>query len=157
MRRGRRRRRFPRWMTRQDGLRMDLRVLGEYYSGSSSESLLLLNQAWVEAPKCGHSKDAGASTGITGMLEVIESDFGRSLVEAQTGEDTKADDYKKLTDQNKVTKINKEADMKYEASTSAAITKALQEVISDKEASQAELDAELQYKESLDKHCTQTA
>jgi len=132
-----------------EGVRMALSVLRDYYEGSgvSEESLI------QQPPKFGHSKQSGASTGIIGMLEVIESDFGRNLAEAETVEAAKEEDYTKMIDENKVTKIQKTADQKYKEKTSTAIFKAVKDVISDKEAAQEELDAVLKYQESLAQEC----
>jgi len=130
-----------------EGVRMALSVLRDYYEGTGvSESL-------IQQPQFGHSKQSGASTGIIGMLEVVESDFGRNLAEAETVEAAKEEDYTKMIDENKVTKIQKTADQKYKEKTSTAIFKAVKDVISDKEAAQEELDAVLKYQESLAQEC----
>merc|ERR1740138_522194 len=97
------------------------------------------------------------STGIVGMLEVVETDFGRNLAEAETAETSKEENYKKLTDQNKVTKIQKEADLKYKETTSAALLQAAQEVISDEESAQEQLDAVLKYQQTLQQECLEGA
>jgi len=128
-----------------EGVRMALSVLRDYYEGTGA----LIQQP----PEFGHSKHSGASTGIIGMLEVIESDFGRNLAEAETVEAAKEEDYTKMIDENKVTKIQKTADQKYKEKTSTAIFKAVKDVISDKEAAQEELDAVLKYQESLAQEC----
>jgi len=131
-----------------EGVRMALSVLRDYYEGTgTSESLI------QQPPEFGHSKSGAASTGIIGMLEVVESDFGRNLAEAETVESAKAEDYTKMIDENKVTKIQKTADQKYKEKTSTAIFKAVKDVISDKEAAQEELDAVLKYQESLAQEC----
>eukprot|EP00440_Ansanella_granifera_P024695 gb/GFBE01026818.1/.p1 GENE.gb/GFBE01026818.1/~~gb/GFBE01026818.1/.p1 ORF type:complete len:696 (+),score=279.25 gb/GFBE01026818.1/:1-2088(+) len=129
-----------------EGVRSALSVLRDYYQGGAA-----LIQ--TEQPTFGHSQDTGASTGIVGMLEVIESDFARNLAEAETTEATKAEDYEKMTEQNKLTKVQKEADQKYKEKTSAALFQAVQELSSDSESAQEELDAVLKYQESLAQQC----
>eukprot|EP00933_Yihiella_yeosuensis_P016766 TRINITY_DN141_c1_g1_i4.p1 TRINITY_DN141_c1_g1~~TRINITY_DN141_c1_g1_i4.p1 ORF type:complete len:686 (+),score=261.68 TRINITY_DN141_c1_g1_i4:89-2146(+) len=134
-----------------DGVRMALKVLRDYYQGTSQaggESFLQM-----DPPSFGHSADEGASTGIIGMLEVVESDFSRDLVAAETQEESAAEEYVKLTDQNKVTKIEKENAQKFKAETSAAITQAIQEKITDKEALAEELAAVVKYSKSLEEQC----
>eukprot|EP00933_Yihiella_yeosuensis_P042498 TRINITY_DN370_c0_g2_i1.p1 TRINITY_DN370_c0_g2~~TRINITY_DN370_c0_g2_i1.p1 ORF type:complete len:688 (+),score=251.63 TRINITY_DN370_c0_g2_i1:63-2126(+) len=133
-----------------EGIRMALSVLRDYYQGTSQSPVSLLQ---LDPPSFGHSKDEGASTGIIGMLEVVESDFGRNLVEAETAEDSAQTEYVKLTDENKVSKVQKEANQKFKAQTSAAITQALQEKITDKEALAEELAAVQKYSKSLDEQC----
>jgi len=132
-----------------EGVRMALSVLRDYYEGTGTSAESLIQQP----PEFGHSKSGAASTGIIGMLEVVESDFGRNLAEAETVESAKAEDYTKMIDENKVTKIQKTADQKYKEKTSTAIFKAVKDVISDKEAAQEELDAVLKYQESLAQEC----
>mmetsp|Transcript_32318 Transcript_32318/g.58656 ORF Transcript_32318/g.58656 Transcript_32318/m.58656 type:complete len:651 (-) Transcript_32318:85-2037(-) len=122
-----------------EGVRMALSVLRDFYQNTES------------------TMGASQSTGIIGMLEVVETDFGRNLAEAETAETSKEENYQKLTDQDKVTKIQKEADLKYKETTSAALLQATQEVISDEEASQEQLDAVLKYQQTLQQECLEGA
>eukprot|EP00933_Yihiella_yeosuensis_P016764 TRINITY_DN141_c1_g1_i2.p1 TRINITY_DN141_c1_g1~~TRINITY_DN141_c1_g1_i2.p1 ORF type:complete len:685 (+),score=286.78 TRINITY_DN141_c1_g1_i2:89-2143(+) len=133
-----------------DGVRMALKVLRDYYQGTSQSGASL---AQMDPPSFGHSADEGASTGIIGMLEVVESDFSRDLVAAETEEESAEEEYVKLTDQNKVTKIEKENEQKFKAETSASITQAIQEKITDKEALAEELAAVVKYSKSLEEQC----
>eukprot|EP00933_Yihiella_yeosuensis_P042497 TRINITY_DN370_c0_g1_i1.p1 TRINITY_DN370_c0_g1~~TRINITY_DN370_c0_g1_i1.p1 ORF type:complete len:689 (+),score=261.08 TRINITY_DN370_c0_g1_i1:89-2155(+) len=134
-----------------DGVRMALKVLRDYYQGTSQAGGESLVQ--VDPPSFGHSAQEGSSTGIIGMLEVVESDFSRDLVAAETQEESAAEEYVKLTDQNKVTKIEKENEQKFKAETSASITQAIQEKITDKEALAEELAAVQKYSKSLEEQC----
>eukprot|EP00933_Yihiella_yeosuensis_P016769 TRINITY_DN141_c1_g1_i7.p1 TRINITY_DN141_c1_g1~~TRINITY_DN141_c1_g1_i7.p1 ORF type:complete len:685 (+),score=290.22 TRINITY_DN141_c1_g1_i7:89-2143(+) len=133
-----------------DGTRMALKVLRDYYQGTSQSGASFLQ---MDPPSFGHSADEGASTGIIGMLEVVESDFSRDLVAAETEEESAEEEYVKLTDQNKVTKIEKENEQKFKAETSASITQAIQEKITDKEALAEELAAVVKYSKSLEEQC----
>eukprot|EP00439_Symbiodinium_sp_Y106_P020824 s480_g2.t1 len=76
---------------------------------------------------------SSASTGILGMLEVVESDFGRSLAQAETAEATKAEDYESMTKQNKLTKVQKDQDQKYKTKAAAALDQAVGDLSSDGE------------------------
>eukprot|EP00933_Yihiella_yeosuensis_P035539 TRINITY_DN290_c0_g2_i1.p1 TRINITY_DN290_c0_g2~~TRINITY_DN290_c0_g2_i1.p1 ORF type:complete len:692 (+),score=277.94 TRINITY_DN290_c0_g2_i1:102-2177(+) len=136
-----------------EGVRMALDVLRDYYQGTPEGEASLVQ---VDPPQFGHAKDTGASTGIIGMIEVVESDFSRSLVTSESEEEQKEEEYQKITDQNKEIKIQKTADQRYKAQTSVAITQALQEKISDNEAVQEELAAVNKYKASLDEQCLES-
>lgn len=115
------------------GVRSALSVLRDYYeSGATS---------FLQQPALGHSKDTAASTGILGMLEVVESDFGRSLAQTETVEATKAEEYDTMSKQNKLTKVQKDAGQKFKSKTAMALDKAVADLSSDTAANQEELAA----------------
>ncbi|CAK9063894.1 unnamed protein product [Durusdinium trenchii] len=84
---------------------------------------------------------------------VVESDFGRSLAQAETTEATKAEEYDSMTKQNKLTKVQKDADQKFKSKTAQSLDKAVVDLTSDKDANKEELAAVESYKESLQKQC----
>jgi len=127
-----------------EGVRTATKVLREYYASSASA----LVQADSDAPKSG-----AASTGIIGMLEVIESDFGRNLAAANTVEDAAAAEYEKTTKTNAATKKTKEDDIKYKSKEVIKLDKSITELRSDKSSSQSELDAVTEYKKTIDSTC----
>merc|ERR1719313_2079686 len=63
-----------------EGVGMALQVLRDYYA-EKEEALIQ-----QPAPGATHSKATGAATGIIGMLEVIESDFTKSLADGSAAE-----------------------------------------------------------------------
>ena len=128
-----------------EGVRSALSVLRDYYESNGA--------ALLQQPALGHSKDTAASSGILGMLEVVESDFGRSLAQAETVEATKAEEYDSMTKQNKLTKVQKDADQKFKSKTAQSLDKAVADLGSDAEANKEELAAVETYKESLAKQC----
>jgi len=127
-----------------DGVRMALKVLREYYANDSAASFV--QQA---AAPGSHSKAGGAGSGIIAMLEVIESDFGRNLAEATTDEDSSEMEYEKTSQINKVTVATKQQDEKYKSKEAAALDKAINELSSDRTSSQSELDAIMEYKQTI--------
>merc|ERR1719161_1273651 len=80
-----------------EGVGMALKVLRDYYA-EKEESLI------QEA----HVKATGAATGIIGMLEVVESDFTKSLAEGTAKENMAQEEYEKLTQDNKIATTEKE-------------------------------------------------
>ncbi|CAJ1354941.1 unnamed protein product [Effrenium voratum] len=104
-----------------EGVRSAISVLRDYYSSSS-----------------------GSATGILSMLEVVESDFGRSLAEAETVEASKA-------------QVQKETDAKFKSKTSADLSKAdlrasgqaVLDLAADSETMKEELAAVLSYQKSF--------
>eukprot|EP00437_Effrenium_voratum_P069658 CAMPEP_0181486298 /NCGR_PEP_ID=MMETSP1110-20121109/47062_1 /TAXON_ID=174948 /ORGANISM="Symbiodinium sp., Strain CCMP421" /LENGTH=667 /DNA_ID=CAMNT_0023612431 /DNA_START=56 /DNA_END=2055 /DNA_ORIENTATION=+ len=126
-----------------EGVRSALSVLRDYYESSGA--------ALIQQPVFAYKKST--SSGVLGMLEVVESDFGRSLAQAETVEATKAEEYESMTKQNDLTKVQKDADQKFKAKTAASLDKAVLDLGADAEASKEELAAVLTYQESLAKQC----
>jgi len=114
-----------------DGIQKALNVLSDYYAG----------------------KDSGAGEGIIGMLEVIESDFTKSLTEMTTTEETAAMAYKKWMKETAITKTTKESDVKFKTKEAASLDKAVSELTTDKDGVQTELDAVLEYLGKLTEKC----
>jgi len=116
-------------------------------------ALKILNDYYAKADKA-HSSADGASSGIIGMLEVIESDFTKGITEMVAAEQTAAATYEKETKENAIEKTTKEQDVKYKTKEAATLDKAVAELTSDREGVEAELEAVNEYLDSLDKKCT---
>jgi hypothetical protein len=134
------------------GVRMALKVLREYYESADSDASVESLMQQPEMPSY-HSKSSGAGSGIIGMLEVVESDFGKGLAQSEMEEDEAAAEYEKISMMNKLTKTEKEQDVKYKTKEAAALEKAVTEKSSDRESAQTELDAVLDYSKSVRSAC----
>lgn len=128
------------------GVRMALKILKEYYASSTG----FVQQPALEA---GHSKASGAGTSIIGMLEVVESDFGKSLATSEAEEDANAVDYEKVSMDNRLNKAQWEKDVEYKSKEFQGLDKALLELSSDRDSAQSELDAVLEYSKSVRGAC----
>merc|ERR1719265_2948997 len=100
-----------------DGIRKALKVLREYYEGKE-EGLIQTGaqfNAFMQQPAVPekHKPSGGAGGGIIDMLEVIESDFSKNLAQEESEEESAQTEYDKLTQENKITKVTKEQDVKY--------------------------------------------
>merc|ERR1719326_793966 len=120
-----------------DGVQLGLKVLREYYASEGDA----------------HGKASGAGGGIIGLLEVIESDFGRSLAEANAAEDSAQSEYEKISQDNAITKATKEQNVKYKTKESKGLAKSVAEAKSDLTASETENAAVLEYMEKLKNQC----
>merc|ERR1719198_2766419 len=118
-----------------EGVKLALKVLREYYS------------------KAEKSSQGGASSGVIGMLEVVESDFSKSLAQMTAVEDAAAQEYYMETKQNEVTKKMKEQDVKYKTKEFTGLDKAVNEHKTDRDGSQEELDATLEALKKLEDMC----
>merc|ERR1719188_801666 len=119
------------------GVKLALKVLREYYSKEDKA----------------HSAAEGAGEGIIGLLEVIESDFTKTLAQIISTEEAAASAYDKQTKQNAVDKTAKDQDVKYQQKESADLDKAVGEASNDRAGVQTELDAINGYLDSLHKQC----
>jgi septal ring factor EnvC (AmiA/AmiB activator) len=133
-----------------DGVRMALKVLRDYYEADSS---LIQSDQDQPAPPETHSKSSGAGSGIIGLIEVIESAFAKNLAEETTEEDSAAVEYEKTTQENKISKTMKEADVKYKTKEAAGLDKEVSENQSDLESAQTELDSVLEASKNIRAMC----
>merc|ERR1719487_1362615 len=129
------------------GVQQALSVLREYYQSEEGDFLQ------QPAEPTTHSKASGAGGSIISMLEVIESDFSKNLAEEETEEESAATQYEKMTQENKITKANKEQDVKYKTQEAKSLDKDIAELSSDREGSQTELDAVMEYDSKIKDQC----
>jgi len=141
------------------GVQKALQVLRDYYGSASllqgdddfgGQMSSLVQQP---APPAAHSKSSGAGGTIIGMLEVVESDFSKTLTEETVAEDEAQASYDKQTQANKVTKAMNEQDIKYKTAESKSLDKSVAEYSSDKGGLDTQLAAVLEYSGKLDAQC----
>jgi chromosome segregation ATPase len=138
------------------GVRNAISVLRDYYSGASSAAMIQDDAAATDAQPAKpevHTKAAGAGGSIIGLLEVVESDFAKNLAEEETEEADSEAEYEKTTQDNSVTKMLKDQDVKYKSAELKSDKKALSELTADLETKDAELAAIITYKEKIVERC----
>lgn len=138
------------------GIQSALQVLRDYYGGVSAAALVQdMPPSFLQQPSkpIGHSKASGAGSSIIGMLEVIESDFSKSLTEATVAEDNAESTYQKQTKENQITKAMKEQDVKYKSAEAKRLAKDVTEFVSDKAGLNTQLSAVLEYTAKLEAQC----
>mmetsp|Transcript_44764 Transcript_44764/g.96207 ORF Transcript_44764/g.96207 Transcript_44764/m.96207 type:complete len:703 (-) Transcript_44764:127-2235(-) len=121
-----------------EAVKVALKILGEYYASSKDSD---------------YAAAAGSSSGIIGLLEVVESDFAKSLAEAKATEESAATDYERISMENRLEKAAKEKDVEYKTKESMDLDKTLAELSSDRSSVQAELDAILEYLAKIQEQC----
>jgi len=97
--------------------------------------------------------NSGAANGIISLLEVIDADLEKGLVEFQQVEETAAAEYEDMTKALKVRTVSKQQDVKYKTKEAASIEKQIAEVESDLGNKKTELDAVLDYLDKLNEEC----
>merc|ERR1719379_488831 len=120
-----------------EGVRLALKILNEYYAKEGKA----------------HEAGQGASTGIIGLLEVIESDISKALAEMISVEEAAAAKYDKETKENEILKVTMEQDVKYKTKEAKELDEKIAEATSDRSGVQAELDAVLEYLAKLEDQC----
>jgi predicted nucleic acid-binding Zn-ribbon protein len=123
-----------------EGVRAALKVLTEYYASDKE-----------------HVAAQGAGEGIIGLLEVVESDFQKGLMDMTASEESSQAEYEKTTKENEIATATKQQDVKYKTKESKDLDKATAEATSDREAVQTELEAVEKYLAKLHDECDETA
>jgi len=123
------------------GIKLALKVLREYY-GKEDKA---------------HDSADGAGAGIMGLLEVVESDFTKGLAEMIATEEASATSYDKETKENQIEKTTKDQDVKYKTQESTDLDKKTAEASSDRDGTQTELNAVMEYLAGLEKQCIEKA
>jgi len=116
-------------------------------------ALKILNDYYAKAGKS-HGSSDGAGGGIVGMLEVIESDFTKTITEMVADEQMAADTFEKETKEGAVTKTTKEQDVKYKTKAFTGLDKKIGELTTERSGVEDELSAINEYLESLNKKRT---
>merc|ERR1719323_2712646 len=139
------------------GVRKALGVLRNYYGSTgasmvqfgSDMSSLMRQPAMPEK----HVKAGDAGSSIIGILEVCESDFAKNLAEETSEEDDAEATYEKTTQENTVTKTIKDQDVKYNTQRFQTLDKEIAELSGDRETTNSELSAVLDYYEKIKDRC----
>eukprot|EP00933_Yihiella_yeosuensis_P040478 TRINITY_DN347_c0_g1_i3.p1 TRINITY_DN347_c0_g1~~TRINITY_DN347_c0_g1_i3.p1 ORF type:complete len:695 (+),score=240.14 TRINITY_DN347_c0_g1_i3:108-2192(+) len=126
-----------------EGVRLATQTLNDFYNKETS--LLQVNSK--------SKKSKAPANGIFEMLEVVESDISKNLVEAQNEEDMRVEDYEKISKDNTIERSTKEQGAKYKGKAVTQLEKALSNVRADQQSNGAELDAATEYKKNLDEQC----
>merc|ERR1719218_345852 len=105
------------------------------------------------AKPAAHAKASGAGSSIINILEVCESDFANNLAKEETEEADAQAEYEKTTQENKVSTTMKSQDVKYKTAESASLDKTIAELSSDRDTSNSELSAVLEYYGKIKERC----
>jgi len=130
------------------GVRKALSMLRDYYGGSAA----MLQEEQPAAPQQ-HAKASGAGGSIINILEVCESDFATNLAKEESEESDSAESYEKTTQENKITQTTKSQDAKYKAKEAAGLDKEISELSSDRDTSNSELAAVMDYSGKINERC----
>jgi hypothetical protein len=130
------------------GVRKALSLLRDYYGSAAA----MLQEDQPAAPQQ-HAKSGGAGGSIINILEVCESDFATNLAKEESEEADSAESYEKTTQENKVGKMTKSQDAKYKTKEAAGLDKTIAELSSDRDTSNSELSAVMDYYGKIKERC----
>merc|ERR1719271_1602919 len=122
-----------------------LTVLQEFYAKAADATALVQQSPAEDAPATfdkPYTGMGGASGGIIGMLEVIESDFARLETETSAAESAAEEEFTKFTDDSAQDKAVKNMDLENKGKDKTSAEADLVTTKSDLEATQKELDAD---------------
>jgi len=127
-----------------------LKVLQEFYAKGAVATSLVQKPPIFDRPYQGQQ---GESTGVIGMLEVIQSDFARLEADTTAEEGQAQREHDDFLDASAVDKADKSAQLDHENSRKEKEEKRLVNTNSDLQGTQKELDAALKYYESIKPRC----
>merc|ERR1740121_2826043 len=114
---------------------------------------MLQDDATQPAKPVVHSAASGAGGSIVGILEVVESDFAKSLATEEAEEADAQAVYDKTTQENKVTKTMKSQDVSYKVKEFKSLDKSVADMTSDRAGKGTELKAVLEYYAEVKDRC----
>ncbi|CAK0874379.1 unnamed protein product [Prorocentrum cordatum] len=137
------------------GVRQALSVLREYYGGSGAAMIQgSIGDAMSQPAKPEyHTAASGAGSGIIGLLEVVESDFASGLASEETTESDAQTQYEKVSQENAITRTTMNQDVTYKTKEFKGLDKELSELVSDRETTNTELEAVLEYYSKIKERC----
>jgi len=147
-----------------NGVRKALTMLREFYAAPKASLLqaddedeqmssLMQQAATQPSPPEQAEKSTGAGTGIVNMLEVVESDFAKNLATEDAQESDAKSSYDSQTQENKISKAEKEQDVKFKTSEFKALDKSIADLSADKATEVQELSAVNEYFSKIKERC----
>merc|ERR1719506_3184709 len=133
-------------------------VLKDFYAKAATATALVQGKQTPEeeAPETfdePYTGMGGASGGVVGLLEVIESDFNKLEAETAAAEDEAAKEYDRFMAESKKDKAVKTADMDYKKKTKTQKESDLSDTTADLKGTEKELQSALFYYEKLKPQC----
>lgn len=138
------------------GVTEAIKVLREYYAAEDEGGGAFVQTSDImgqPAPPAKAKKSAGAGGGVIDMLEVIESDFAKGLAVLQEEEEDEQTNYDTETQENKLTKAEKDQDVKFKTKEFKSLDNAMNGYKEDSSTVQSELDAVTEYYNQIKARC----
>jgi len=141
----------------QTAVTQALAVLKDFYAKAATATALVQSkQPEVDAPETfdtPYTGMGGESTGVVGMLEVIQSDFAKLEAETGAAEDTAAKEHRRFMAESSKDKAVKETDLDHKKKSKVTKESDLNDADKDRFATERELNAALAYYDKLKPSC----
>jgi chromosome segregation ATPase len=132
------------------GLRKALKIIRDYFGASAS---LVQTEESQPASPAGHQADGGAGGSIISILEVAEEDMAKELTLVTMQEADEVAAYEETTEENTMTNLAKNQDVKYKNQEAAGLDKAITELSNDLGSTNSELGSVNSYYTKLQGRC----
>lgn len=142
----------------QEAVARALKVLQEFYAKAGlAESLIQVHgKSKGDAPPVfdtAYQGQQGESTGVVGLLEVIQTDFARLESETEAEENQSQTEHDKFLDLSSEDRAQKQSDIEHKTNTKKKNRKTLNDTQEDLEGTQNELDKATKYFDSIKPRC----
>jgi len=140
----------------QSAVASALKVLKDFYQKAGEATVLIQDGAPKSQGGEGDEAfkgDQGASTGVIGTLEVIQSDFARLEADTTSSEDTAQKKFDQFSQETKVDKKDKETESAHKAKKKVKKGRALDDAQDDLKGNQKALTAALTVFDKLKEQC----
>merc|ERR1719321_1290393 len=138
----------------QTAVAQALTVLEEFYAkAAEAGAFVRVQQAQQDQQE---QPQTGASTGVIGMLEVIEADFARLEADTKAAEASAAQEYDQFMKDSEIDEMSKEKDLEYKTAKKQDQDEALLKAKVDLESTEKELTAAIAYYDKLKPSCVET-
>jgi len=134
----------------QDAVAMALGVLKDFYAKAATATAMVQQPEVFDSPYQGNQ---GASGGVIGMLEVIQSDFARLEAETKAAEEQGQKEYDEFMTVSEADKAQKNKDIEHKVKKKQDRSQSLEEAKKDLDGTKDELDAALAYYDKLKPDC----
>jgi len=130
-----------------------IEVLKTFYAKAASNAAAFTQQDKPEFAAGGYAGQQAGKGGVVGMLEVIQSDFARLEAETSSGEDEAQREHDTFLEDSSTDKAVKEKEARHKGFDQVRTERANNQAKKDLKATQAELDAALDYFDRLKPQC----
>jgi len=131
-----------------DAVAQAIDVLKSYYN-----SVSLLQASANRQPSFGGNQGGSVTTGVLGLLEIVQDDISKLLAETEATESESATAFKKLTNENEISRVTKDAEIKGKQSEIKTLKVQLAHSTEDYEGVSKELDTVTGYLGKLEPEC----
>merc|ERR1719342_690258 len=140
----------------QEAVARALKVLQEFYAKAGLAESLIQVKSKAPAPPVfdtAYQGQQGESTGVVGLLEVIQTDFARLESETEAEENQSQSEHDKFLDLSSEDRAQKQSDIEHKTNTKKKNQKTLNDTQEDLEGTQNELDKANKYFDSIKPRC----